>query len=446
MKKKPEETIDTNVSYVLLDTSKIKVKEGLDRFRKDLGDIGELAKSIKETGQIVPIIINRQYELMDGGRRIAACMQLGIQIKAIFEDIVDPLQMRAWEIEANLHRKDFTPAERLLATKEFHELKQKQFGIASPGIQGGHTLDATAKMLGKSKASIVDDIALANMIEQFPQLKNVQKKSHIKKAARNLSKLVEAAQGAAKHEEKMSQGTSMFKIYCEDAAAFMGKLKKESVDVILTDPLYGFDHDELDSSTRSVKGNIAKEGFHFDDDPTTSLDLYNKLAHESYRFTTYKAQGFAFLPPQHWEKIRDMFEAAKWRVYPKPIIWIKSQGQGNIPSNWPISAYEMLIFFRKEPAKLVVEGRFDWLQADMVNHSKKIHRYEKPVPLCTALLERISLPGQTLYDPFFGSGAIIEAGMHMRLNCIGTDNSPEAYNTAIKRLTEVNDKIKGGKS
>ena len=58
----------------------IKVKDGLERFRKDLGEVNKLAESIKKYGQLQPIVITRNYELVCGGRRIAACLLSGMKI------------------------------------------------------------------------------------------------------------------------------------------------------------------------------------------------------------------------------------------------------------------------------------------------------------------------------------------------------------------------------
>jgi len=49
------------------------------RFRKDLGDIDALARSIKEVGLLHPIVITPNAELLAGQRRLEACRRLGWQ-------------------------------------------------------------------------------------------------------------------------------------------------------------------------------------------------------------------------------------------------------------------------------------------------------------------------------------------------------------------------------
>ena len=48
-----------------------------ERFRKDMGDIAGLARSIKETGLLHPIVVLSDGTLVVGARRIAAFEMLG---------------------------------------------------------------------------------------------------------------------------------------------------------------------------------------------------------------------------------------------------------------------------------------------------------------------------------------------------------------------------------
>jgi len=87
----------------------------------------------------------------------------------------------------------------------------------------------------------------------------------------------------------------------------------------------------------------------------------------------------------------------------------------------------MAVYLRRPKARLVREGLPDWEQCDPVLPAEKLHQYEKPVSLVTKLLERIAIPGQTLYDPFMGSGAIIESGVRYGLFCHGVDIDKFAF-------------------
>ena len=421
-----------------LDPLTISVKEGLDRYRKDLGDLEELGKSLKELGQIQPIVINRKNELIVGGRRLAACILQDIKVKAIYEDMVESVKMRTWELEENLRRKELTPAEYSLAVDELHSLMQQQHGTATSGREGGHTLDDTAKILGKTKGSVIGELEMAEMIKAFPELKAAKKKSEIKSAIKGLQKLNTAMTGLKEYEKQIADGNNLFKLHHMDAVEHMQSLSDGCKDILLTDPLYGISADDIAMGLGGhTGGDLTSSGYKVADEVENAMRLLVILAKESFRFTTSKAHGYVFVGPEHFWSIRKLFMEYGWRVHVKPLIWIKREvGQCNVPSSWPASCYEMLMYIRKDESRLVKEGQPDWIECTPVLSDKKLHPFEKPVPLLLNLLERVCFPGQQLYDPFMGCAPAIEAGLKMKLICEGVDNSLEAYATAMKRISD----------
>jgi ParB family chromosome partitioning protein len=82
------------------------------RIRKDLGDIAALMESLKTYGQLTPVIINRNYELIAGFRRLQAVKRLGWKsIEAVMIDKTAEQQKLEIEIEENVQRMDLTPEE-----------------------------------------------------------------------------------------------------------------------------------------------------------------------------------------------------------------------------------------------------------------------------------------------------------------------------------------------
>ena len=82
------------------------------RISEHLGNINELARSIKEYGLISPILINKDNILLCGMRRIKACQNLGYnQIKALVVDLEAGMEIFNIESQENLCRKPLTTAE-----------------------------------------------------------------------------------------------------------------------------------------------------------------------------------------------------------------------------------------------------------------------------------------------------------------------------------------------
>lgn len=127
-----------------------------ERFRKDLGDIKVLADSINECGLLHSIVIDANYNLIAGRRRLEACRSLGwenIPVRMI--SLKDP--MRA-QIEENVLRENFTVSE-MVAVKRYYEPKIKaeadkrmKAGKIQPRgkFPQGKTRDIIARTLGVS--------------------------------------------------------------------------------------------------------------------------------------------------------------------------------------------------------------------------------------------------------------------------------------------------------
>jgi site-specific DNA-methyltransferase (adenine-specific) len=350
------------------------------------------------------------------------------------------------ELEANLFRKDFTPAEEAAAIKELHELKVGKYGQGGSGRSSGNNetwdISKTAKLLGKSRGSVYNAMEMADLIEKFPQLKQAKKKGEIKKAARALEKLSQTAMGLAKNKEVAEAGDNPYTVIHGDAIEHMLSVPKESIDILLTDPLYGIEADKL---MQSVGGRcnspFTNSGYKINDNTDKAMLFYQILAKESFRFTTPRAHGYVFIGPEYFWILRDIFMLEGWRVHVKPLIWIKREvGQCNVPTAWPASCYEMLMYIRKDASTLVQEGRPDWLECPPVLPSQRRHPYEKPVELLKTLLERVCLPGQVVYDPFMGSGSALEAATILNLRSVGVDESAEAYANAMERLAVLKEK------
>ncbi|MDR0909119.1 MAG: ParB N-terminal domain-containing protein [Spirochaetaceae bacterium] len=103
----------------------IKVKK---RVRKEMGDIAGLADSMKRLGQISPILLSKQNELIAGGRRLAAAKSLGWKnINAVIIDAPQKVTRLEYEIEENLYRRDLNSNEISAAKDALQKMKSPGF-------------------------------------------------------------------------------------------------------------------------------------------------------------------------------------------------------------------------------------------------------------------------------------------------------------------------------
>lgn len=100
-----------------------------DRVRKDAGDLEPLMESLKRCGQLNPITLSREMELIAGFRRLSAAQRLGWKmIDASVVDGLTALRRLEMELEENVYRKDFTPDELLEGVKRLEALRHPKLG------------------------------------------------------------------------------------------------------------------------------------------------------------------------------------------------------------------------------------------------------------------------------------------------------------------------------
>ena len=102
----------------------IKLK---NRIREDLGDLSSLEQSINSFGLFNPVLINQNYELLAGARRLTACKNLGWdQIDAKIIHTNNELSKLEIESHENFMRKDFTEKEVEKIINKKQKLLQKK--------------------------------------------------------------------------------------------------------------------------------------------------------------------------------------------------------------------------------------------------------------------------------------------------------------------------------
>lgn len=420
-----------------IDPTEVKVNEELPRHRKELGEIKDLLESMQRLGQIEPVVINRNNELIAGGRRLAACILGGRKVRVCYKDTVDPLLMREMELEENLQRKSLTPAEEAYAIRDLVELKQKIYGKATQGKEGGFSLSDAADIIGKTKGTVIESLNIASMLDAFPNLAECKTKSDIKKAVKGLERVHQNMEALKTHAETVSK-ISDVNLINRKAEEYLPSVEAELFDLFFADPPYGIDvHDVAMTIGGSTGGTHTTTGIKYDDSEGYAKTLMVALAAESYRITKSTGHAYIFCAPSHFVWLKVAMEAAGWLVSPRPVIWIKREtGQNNQPERWFSSAYEFILFARKPNSSLILQGRPDWIQCNPVPPSERIHQAEKPVELCKELISRTCLPGQTMIDPCMGSGALVEAGLQMKLIVTGCDESVESYAAATARIAK----------
>ncbi len=94
------------------------------RIRSDLGNLDALMASLRTHGQLSPILITRDSQLVAGHRRLESARRLGwLTINAVVLERADAVDRLEIEIEENVQRKQLTAEELAEALARLERLK-----------------------------------------------------------------------------------------------------------------------------------------------------------------------------------------------------------------------------------------------------------------------------------------------------------------------------------
>jgi DNA modification methylase len=402
-----------------------------DRVRQDFGDIDELARSISELGLIQPLVINRENKLIAGQRRLKALRRLGAtelthSITFVYNDELDPLRLKAMEVEENVRRKNLTWQEEVLAKKRLLEIMQELHGEPSGGrprktdIVGetspGFGINKLAALLGESNAQTSRDIELAQMIETAPQLA----KMDTKEAARRMLQLATAVAVSKAQRIDSKPGD----LISNDATLIIGDFNVESpnhiadssVDFVICDPPYGEDSEGMGPQSPQL---LSKA---FEDSRDATIELYKSLAKESFRVLRQDSFAMFFFGPRLYGHIIMACLSAGLDVDMVPLIWVKNNVINSSPYLRYSRSYEPILVARKGQPRLMRPSQRDVLQFDSVQlrsqEEKKFYHAQKPVALIEKLILDTTVEDEMIVDFTAGSGTTGVAALKNKRKCI----------------------------
>ena len=128
--------------------------------RQVMGDLTELMQSINEKGVIEPLIVRQRgdrYQIVAGERRYQAAVRVGLRELPVVIREVDDTEVIEVALVENIQRKDLGPFEEAEA-------------MSSLSSRCGYTHEDLARRLGKSRTSVTESLALAEMPDEVRNL------------------------------------------------------------------------------------------------------------------------------------------------------------------------------------------------------------------------------------------------------------------------------------
>jgi DNA modification methylase len=203
-----------------------------------------------------------------------------------------------------------------------------------------------------------------------------------------------------------------YKLILGDCLEYMRTMPDKSVDAVITDPPYGMNW--------NAKVTCGKNGH------GTKGQKYSNYG------KTIQNDNIEFNPLPFLE-------------FEKVILW-----GSNHYSN-KLSKGTTLVWIKKHVknfGKYLSNAEIAWMKGGegvycyfdtslLGDTNNRLHTNQKPIGLMRWCIEKISARGDTIFDPFMGSGTTGVAAIQLGRNFIGIDIDPDYFNIAEKRIREA---------
>lgn len=234
---------------------------------------------------------------------------------------------------------------------------------------------------------------------------------------------------------------SDFQVYVADAVDLMRAIPSESIDLLITDTAYeSLEKHRAVGTTTRLKQSAASSNEWF---PIFRNSRFNEFFAEAFRILKKDAHLYFYCDPETAFVAKPIGEEAGFKFW-KPLVWAKTK-QGTTPPADDLTvdhqaigmgyhyraSYEFVLFFEKGKRKLSDLGVRDVLPFPSIRNG---YPTEKPTDLNRIFVRLSSEPGETVLDPFMGSGSTGVAAVRNGRHFIGGDIKQSAVADVRKRL------------
>ena len=217
----------------------------------------------------------------------------------------------------------------------------------------------------------------------------------------------------------------------------------DAVDVVVTDPPYsehvhgksrrGGSLPDAQNGPAACYSRVAELGF-----GSLQADVREFCAGEFARLARRWILTFADAESVHlWQ--RDL--EAKGLEHVRVGAWVKLGATPQFTGDRPAAGFEAIEIAHRPGRKRWNGGGSHALWSvpialDRAGNGARLHTTQKPLPLMAALVRLFSDDGETILDPFMGSGSTLVAAKQLGRKAIGIEIEERYVEIAIRRLEQ----------
>jgi len=216
-------------------------------------------------------------------------------------------------------------------------------------------------------------------------------------------------------------------LYLGDCREILPTLGK--VDAVISDPPYEADAHRKDRLITGKNRGVIASAFSFGaiDDIRGEVAAKMVAACDGWMLVFCMAEGVA-----PW---RDCIEAAEAK-YKRAMVWIKPDAMPQFNGQGPAAGFESIVaaWCGTGYSRWNGGGRVGTFYHNKNSGGKHEHETQKPVSLMGELVELFSWKGNSVLDPFMGSGTTGVACAKLGRKFIGIEIEPKYFDIACRRI------------
>lgn len=229
---------------------------------------------------------------------------------------------------------------------------------------------------------------------------------------------------------------SKIELYNNNCIEKLKDIKDKSIDLIVTDPPYKI----IKGGCSNIKNKENKNNT-FTKNDAKSGKLFK---HNDIKFSDWLCDVFRVLKDNthcyimvNDRNIQELLNEAEKVGFKLQNILIWDKGN-HTPNRYYLKCFEFIVMFRKGNSKNINNmGTKTILKVDNIIKGTKTHPTEKPVELINILISNSSKVGDTVLDPFMGTGSSAVSSLICDRNFIGIELDNEYFLVAEKRVNNL---------
>lgn len=219
------------------------------------------------------------------------------------------------------------------------------------------------------------------------------------------------------------------RIFNEDCVLTLAGMQDDSIDCVITDPPYS----GLVAKSRSENGGRFDQADHhidFDDMSERAFLLFIKpIFRELYRVMKVGSHLYCFTD---WKQLRNMADCLELTSLKLVNIVCWDKGHFGTGAGYRSQSEYILVFSKGLPNIFNLKNVGNVIKCKRA--TENLHPHQKPTELLKIFVNNSTKEGDTIYDPFAGSGSILLTAKRLNRNFIGSELSKEYVEDIKQRL------------